>query len=78
MLPAMNTEPIAPITMWTKQTKRCVLHYAYGRFELVLEERGRMTRLSICPTEEVARRTAADWAAALDAVRRSPVVTLWN
>jgi hypothetical protein len=67
-----------PITMWTKDAKRCVLHFAYGRFELVLHERGRLTRLSTCPTEEAARRKAADWAAALDAVRRWPVVTSWN
>src|SRR5688500_17457700 len=67
-----------PITMWTKDAKRCVLHFAYGCFELVLHERGRLTRLSACPTEEAARRKAADWAAALDAVRRWPVVTSWN
>jgi hypothetical protein len=67
-----------PITMWTNNAKRCVLHYAYGRFELVLHERGRLTRLSIFPTEEAARRTAAEWAAALDAVHRWPVVPSWN
>jgi hypothetical protein len=67
-----------PVTIWTKDAKHCVLHYAYGRFELVLHERGRLKRLSIYPTEEAARTKAAEWAAALDAVHRSPVVTVWN
>jgi hypothetical protein len=70
--------PIEPITMWTLHKKRCVLTFAYGRFELVLQEHGRLIRLSIFTTEDAARQKAEEWADALDAVHRSPVVALWN
>jgi hypothetical protein len=69
---------LQPVTMWTKHAKQCVLQYAYGRFELVLREHGRLTRFSTCASEEAARQKAADWADALDTVRRAPVVPQWN
>lgn len=67
-----------PITIWTLHEKRCILTFAYGRFELVLQQHGRLARLSIFPTEEAARRKAAEWADALDGFHRSPVVAVWN
>jgi hypothetical protein len=54
------------VTLWTDGVYRCILRRRDGRLELLLQNKGRTTRLETCPSEHDARNKAHEWLIALE------------